>query len=256
MRSWLERVFSKRRTGPAPLRERLALEPDYAAVYAIGDVHGCITELKALEAKIIADGAGIDGPKLMVMLGDYIDRGPSSAAVIEHLLAPLPAHYRRICLAGNHDQMFLDFLQRPNARSPWLGLGGDETLASYGVYLGDSREHPLASQLRALIPQEHVDFLRMLPVMLRIGRFCFVHAGLDPSAPIDEQHEHVLMTSRPHEFDWSSYNGHLTVIHGHTPVPEVDIVGPRVNLDLKVYETGRLAALRIKDDTLTVILSS
>lgn len=253
---WLRSIFVKQARAYPRVRQRITMaSEEYAAIYAIGDVHGCVNELLSLEKKIIADGLRIDGPKLIVMLGDYIDRGPSSAAVIEHLLTPLPQDYSRVCLAGNHDQMFLDFLQKPSARSPWLTLGGDETLASYGVYLDDVREHPLASQLRALVPQEHVDFLRLLPVMLRIDRYCFVHAGVDPSAPIDEQTDEVLTTSRPHEFDWTSYNGRLTVVHGHTPVPEVTVIGPRINLDIKVYESGRLAALRIQDGKLTVIFS-
>jgi serine/threonine protein phosphatase 1 len=256
MINWLETIFVKRARTPARVRQRVSFASDFAAIYAIGDVHGCLNELLSLEKKIVEDGLAIDGPKLIVMLGDYIDRGPSSAAVIEHLLTPLPQDYSRLCLAGNHDQMFLDFLQKPSTRSPWLALGGDETLASYGVYLDDVREHPLASQLRALVPQEHIDFLSLLPVMLCIDRYCFVHAGIDPSAPIDKQTDEVLMTSRPHEFDWMHYNGRLTVVHGHTPVPQIEVSGPRINLDIKVYESSRLAALRIQDGKLTVIFSN
>ncbi|QRF54345.1 serine/threonine protein phosphatase (plasmid) [Rhizobium rosettiformans] len=256
MKSWLASLFDRKHTSsPNPLA-RVTAEPHFAAVYAVGDVHGCLNELLAIERKIIADGQKFGGEKLIVMLGDYIDRGPSSASVIEHLLKPPPETFRRICLMGNHDQMFLEFWRAPSIRAQWLGLGGDETLASYGIYLADHGNHPLVSQLHALVPQEHIEFLAQLPVMLRVGRYCFVHAGIDPSLPLDEQLDDVLLTSRPHQFAWNRYSRGEIVIHGHTPVQEVDLSAPSINLDLKVYETGQLAALRMLDDKLDVILSS
>nr|WP_246780671.1 metallophosphoesterase family protein [Rhizobium sp. AQ_MP] len=244
-----------RKSAPALKRDRLVLDPDFSCIYAIGDIHGCQDELQKLENKIMVDGRELSGPKLVVMLGDYVDRGPSSASVIEHLLKPLPADFCRICLLGNHDQMFLDFWNSPSPAGQWLGLGGDETLASYGIYLDDAKRHPLASQARAMIPQEHVDFLEALPVMLRVGSYCFVHAGIDPALAIDNQVDDVLLTSRPYQFDWNAYGGDMTIVHGHTPIKEIDVTARHINLDLKVYESGRLAALRILPNRLDVLFS-
>lgn len=255
MKNWIKSVLGMRRRAPALQRARPVLEPNFSCIYAIGDVHGCLEPLQRLETKILMDGRELSGPKLVVMLGDYVDRGPSSASVIEHLLRPLPADFRRICLLGNHDQMFLNFLNAPSPAGQWLALGGDETLASYGIYLDDAKRHPLASQVRAMIPQEHIDFLGALPVMLRVGTNCFVHAGIDPTLAIDDQVDDVLLTSRPHQFDWNAYSGHITIVHGHTPIREVDLTARHINLDLKVYESGRLAALRILPNRLDILLS-
>lgn len=255
MNNWIKSVFRIRNSAPARKLDRVVLEPSFSCIYAIGDVHGCLDELQKLEKKILIDGRELSGPKLVVMLGDYVDRGPSSAAVIEHLLKPLPAEFRRICLLGNHDQMFLDFCSSPSAAGHWLGLGGDETLASYGIYLEDTKRHPLASQVRAMIPQEHIDFLGALPVMLRVGSYCFVHAGIDPALAIDDQVDDVLLTSRPHQFDWNTYSGHMTIVHGHTPIRDIDVKARHINLDLKVYESGRLAALRILPNRLDILFS-
>ena len=255
MKNWVKSMLGMRKQTAGFNRERLILEKDFCCIYAIGDVHGCLTELQRLEKKILMDGLDLSGPKLVVMLGDYVDRGPSSASVIEHLLKPLPADFARVCLLGNHDQMFLDFWNSPSPAGHWLGLGGDETLASYGIYLDDTKRHPLASQVRAMIPQEHVDFLMALPVMLRVRNYCFVHAGIDPALAIDDQLEDVLLTSRPHQFDWSAYAGDSTIVHGHTPIQEIDVKARHINLDLKVYESGRLGALRILPHRLDVLLS-
>lgn len=256
MRRWLSSLFDRNHSSSSATLGRISVEPRFSVVYAIGDVHGCLNELLALERKIIADAQTIAGEKLIVMLGDYIDRGPCSASVIEHLLQAPPQGFNRICLMGNHDQMFVEYWRSPSVKGPWLALGGDETLASYGVYLADRSHHPLTSQLRALVPQEHIDFLTRLPIMLRIGKYCFVHAGIDPSLPLDNQLDEVLLTSRPDQFDWNRYSGGEIVIHGHTPVRRVSLSSPSINLDLKVYETGQLAALKIKDHKMDLILSS
>lgn len=232
---------------------RLHLKNQFACIYALGDVHGCLDQLLRLEDKIFADAADIEGEKLIVMLGDYVDRGPSSSAVLDHLLAPPPLGFQRICLTGNHDQMFADFCEAPSTHTAWLALGGDETLASYGVYLDDN-QHPLRTQIKTLIPSDHIELIRAMPCILTIDAFCFVHAGIDPQLPIDAQDDDVLLTSRPHEFDWASYSGHYTVIHGHTPVKEITL-GSRVNLDLKVYESGLLAALRVYQGEMKILLS-
>jgi serine/threonine protein phosphatase 1 len=202
---------------------------------------------------IVSDAAEIAGHKLIVMLGDYVDRGPASSAVLDHLIAPPPPGFKRICLAGNHDQMLVDFYDAPSANTNWLALGGDETLASYGVYLDDNL-HPLCTRIKALVPTEHIDFLRNLPSILTIDNLCFVHAGIDPILPLHAQADEVLLTSRPQQFDWASYSGHYTIIHGHTPIKELKL-GTRVNLDLEVYESGKLGALRIDEDGMRFVLS-
>ncbi|SIQ40293.1 serine/threonine protein phosphatase 1 [Rhizobium sp. RU20A] len=257
MSGFLSSLFARREpvvVPEVPPRPRLKMEDTFSAIYAVGDVHGCEEELERMEDVILADGSDLAGDKLVIFLGDYIDRGPASAGVIDRLLTPLPAGFRRLCLTGNHDQMFLDFLAAPSKDAAWLQLGGWETLASYGIY-PDTAARGLATKLQAYIPDEHIDFLRRLPVMATVGTFCFAHAGIDPRLPLEEQDDMVLMTSRPHIFDWSLYKGTHTIVHGHTPVERIDLSGKRINVDLCAYQTGRLAGVRIKDGAPSVILS-
>ncbi len=96
--------------GRPPLA-RLRLDLTDTVVYAVGDVHGCLRELLALERNIAEDARALPGRKLIVMLGDYVDRGPSSAQVLDHLAGPAPAGFERVCLAGNHELAMLDFLE-------------------------------------------------------------------------------------------------------------------------------------------------
>lgn len=110
-------------TGVAGMRSRVDIDPKaFSAIYAVGDVHGCYAELLEAECRILHDAGSIDGPKLIVMLGDYVDRGPSSRRVIDHLMAPLAPGFERVSLCGNHDDVFCHFLDDPSAGRRWLDL--------------------------------------------------------------------------------------------------------------------------------------
>ncbi|SMD15631.1 metallophosphoesterase family protein [Rhizobium sp. RU36D] len=256
MKELLKRIFTKTQPEVEQAgRQRLVFDSPPETVYAIGDVHGCLAALKRLESKIVADAANRDGRKLLVYLGDYIDRGPSSAQVIDHLLARPPAGFERVCLAGNHEEMFLDFIQSDYRQKDWLAFGGEETLASYGVYVGAQPASQLPLRVRSCVPDEHLQFLRSLPIMLKAGKNCFVHAGIDPALPLDKQQDSVLQWSRPKDFAWSGQNIGMTIIHGHTPVQTVDITPSRINVDIGAYRGGVLAAVRLAGDEVTVIYS-
>src|SRR5215213_4442078 len=164
-------------------RTRLTFTDWPAAVYAIGDIHGCADELLALEDKIVEDSRSIDGEKWLVTIGDYIDRGPKSAAVIEHLMAPAPAGFRRFCLLGNHEQMMLEFRDDPLTNVHWLDEGGTATLASYGAVISDPQLVAGAlvrRQIEERIPVAHFEFLAGLPISLSLPGWLFVHAGGRP----------------------------------------------------------------------------
>ncbi|WP_269929799.1 metallophosphoesterase [Aminobacter sp. HY435] len=230
-------------------RNRLELDLTDVVVYAIGDVHGCHSELVSLERKIVADAAARPGQKLIVMLGDYINRGPDSARVLDHLLAPPPEGFYRICLCGNHEVQLLDYLDGNSPRDNWLGAGARTTLFSYGVdieYLrrlyGDGDR--LDAHIRSAIPPEHVAFMRGLPIMAFSRRFAFVHAGIRPGVPLLEQDDLDLLYIREPFFEGA---GRLDrwVVHGHTPVESPLMQGRRLAIDTGAYKTGRLSAVRI-----------
>src|SRR5690606_9597245 len=161
------------------LRPKIKITLKDTVVYAVGDVHGCHDALLSLEQKIVADSARFDGRKLIIMLGDYIDRGPQSSRVVEHLTRPPPEGFERICLAGNHETALVDYLDGKLSREAWLAGGGGPTLLSYGIdpaYLTGLYGEEIDDVVRSSIPPEHVNFLRSLPVMAHSGRLVFVHA--------------------------------------------------------------------------------
>ncbi|MEO6014090.1 MAG: metallophosphoesterase family protein [Devosia sp.] len=238
-------------------RPRLAFHNWPSAIYAIGDVHGCIDQLVALEAKIADDGLNFDGEKWLVTVGDYVDRGPSSRAVIDHVMGAAPRGFRRFALAGNHEQVMLDFLDNPAATAWWLDEGGKETLASYGVELDypPLRSHePVRQLVNAAIPEAHRRFIEELPVYLSVPGWLFVHAGIRPGLPLSSQVDEDLMWIRA-PFLTSQLTGGLRVVHGHTPARDIVTTPHRIGIDTHCFHTGRLSAVRVTPDGRTAFLS-
>jgi serine/threonine protein phosphatase 1 len=258
LKNLLPRLFGHAKADRrAPLRPRLHENHMPDVIYAIGDIHGCHKLLRQLEAMIAADAEGISGEKWLVCLGDYIDRGPSSAMVLDHLLSPPPSGFRRICLAGNHEEIAFDFLTNANYVNGWLDFGGRETLASYGLYDLDRDAARLGRQLASHIPEDHLHFLGALPSILTVPGYCFVHAGVDPRLPLADQQEQVLLWSRPPEFVWPTAGTGYRVVHGHTPIDNPDPAQQRINIDLGVYATGKLGAVKVTaTGDISVILAS
>lgn len=227
----------------------LALMEMPAATYAVGDVHGCLSLYRLLEDRLVRDGRDLDGEKLIVLLGDVIDRGPDSAGVIDHLTSAPPDGFRRICLLGNHEDTMLRFLGDPSKHRGWLEFGGRETLASYGV-----RPHPVRGWdlkpremrflMQAHIPAEHIRFLQAMPLYLSVGDYFLVHAGIDPRKPLDRQARDDLLWIRPGPATDTSYVG-KKVVHGHTPVEIAGQIGWRVQIDTGAVFTGRLSAAKL-----------
>jgi serine/threonine protein phosphatase 1 len=229
---------------------RLAFHNWPAAVYAIGDVHGCLAQLQALEAIIAEDGKAIPGEKWLVTLGDHIDRGPDSAGVISHVMGPAPEGFERFSLLGNHEAIMLDFLGNPEAHAYWLDEGGLETLASYnhGTSLNDD---PTATHW---IPEAHLDFMAELPIYLSLPGWLFVHAGIRPGLPLSEQTDEDLIWIRA-PFLTSQLTGGLRVVHGHTPSPDIVVTPHRIGVDTQCFQSGKLSAVRVMPDGSTKFFS-
>lgn len=228
-------------------RLRLSFHQRPAVVYAIGDVHGCHTELSKLETIIAADAANVSGEKWLIMLGDYIDRGPASAEVLHHLCGSPPDGFRRFCLFGNHEAMMLDFLADPRIDAIWLQFGGVETLRSYGIDENRFAQADPAgrkSMLDEAIPREHVEFLNSLPIMLSLPGMVFVHAGIRPNVAIEMQQDDDLIWIREPFLGTESRSG-PRVVHGHTPSDNPSIRTHRIGIDTAAFATGILTAVRI-----------
>lgn len=213
-------------------------------IYAIGDIHGRADLLDAVLHRIEADLADNPVPShKIITLGDYCDRGPDSATVIERLAA-LSADPEIICLMGNHDQKMLEFMEVPEeVAEPFLIYGGLQTLQSYGVDI--ARADTWANLSRAFIrrvPRAHKRFLGRLSLMHVEGDYLFVHAGLRPGIPIDRQSPDDLLWIRE-EFLLHQGSFGKVVVHGHTPYDRVDIQSNRINIDTRAYESGVLTCL-------------
>ena len=230
-------------------RPRLYFDRWPAALYAIGDVHGCLPQLLEIERQIEADATGVEGEKWIVMLGDYVDRGPQSAQVLDHLLQPAPPGFERFCLMGNHEQMMLDFLDDPLTNAYWLEQGGLETLQSYGRHskAASGRGESGLPGVRQQIPADHLRFLDELAVGLSLPGWIFVHAGIRPGRTLAEQTDEDLLWIRE-PFLSGRLVGAPRVVHGHTPSPEPEVTPYRVCLDTQCFFTGRLTAARITQD--------
>ena len=229
-------------------------------VYAIGDVHGRLDLLQALVADILTDiiAAQPAARPLLILLGDYIDRGDESAGVIG-FLAALKAHpaLEVRALKGNHEQAILTFMEDPRLGPRWTGYGGDTTLASYGVRTPDAEADADAwAQARAslaeALPPSHLEFLQALELMIEVGDYLFVHAGIRPRVALDAQTEHDVLWIREDFLEASSHCGKV-VVHGHTPAAEVEIKANRIGIDTGAYATGVLTALRLEGATRTLI---
>ncbi len=232
--------------------------PDDTRVYAIGDIHGRLDLLEAVEGLVLDDAAEApERRKVVVYLGDYVDRGPESRGVIEHLLAAPLDGFEAVHLIGNHESMMLDFLEDPSVGPGWMWNGGDATLASYGVaapsaWTGRDRLAAARDELERALPPGHRDFLAGLALSHREGGYLFVHAGIRPGVALDQQDPTDLMWIRE-EFLGSTADHGVKVVHGHTIAERPVMLDNRIGIDTGAYLTGRLTCLMLAGDRVTII---
>lgn len=237
------RYFLKRMIGQAvDLPEHSVVTCDVAPdapFTAIGDIHGRLDLLQDLLARHGTD-------QTLVFLGDYVDRGPSSAQVLA-LLQELCTAQDVICLKGNHEQMLLDFVDDPLGRGVgWLMHGGDATLRSYGI-TQPKRDGDLLAASTALeeaMPEGQLDWLRTLPLQWRSGNVFCVHAGMDPAKAPDQQRSNTLIWGHPQFLTTPRTDG-LWLVHGHTTVKRPQAEASRIAIDTGAYQSGILTAAEI-----------
>ena len=227
---------------------------DGTVYYAIGDIHGRADLLGQLLLKIKQDIADHKPQKsVLICLGDYVDRGDQSFEVIDLLNGKdLPAD-RQVFLKGNHDHWMETFMVLPEVGKDWLTHGGMATLTSYKVRLAtdlpaDDALSKASQDLSAALPAPHRIFLSNLtPYLLTDDGFLFVHAGIEPGVPIENQHEHNLMWIRDAFLDDHRDHG-FCIIHGHTPVPKPQIRSNRIAIDTQAWRSGHLTCAVLQRD--------
>ena len=235
----LKQLFARGEDAPLPSI------PDGQRVYAVGDIHGRLDLFEALVAAIEADDAArAPAETLIVLLGDLVDRGDDSRGVIEFARDLQRRRPVRI-LAGNHEEMFLRSLSDIETFRHFIRHGGRETLLSYGINHGQFQAASMeeAQQLASeAVPADHLAFLESFEDMIQLGDYLFVHAGIDPRLPIDQQRSRDLRWIREPFLSHEGSHG-VVVVHGHTICDEPEDCGNRIGIDTGAFMSGRLTAL-------------
>lgn len=252
----LRKLLNPRRAAQAPL----GTIPAGERVYAIGDIHGCAGLLDDLLAMIDADDAArAPARTTLIFLGDLVDRGPASAAVIERLRQLQLSRPDTRFLLGNHEEIFLGAIDgEPKALRLFCRIGGRETILSYGLdasaYEAMDYEE-LAKTITDLVPDAHRSFVADFEDIIEIGDYVFVHAGIRPGVALAEQRNSDLRWIRDPFLDHRKPLAKM-VVHGHTISDELDVQPHRIGVDTGAYTTGRLTALGLEGGDRWVLQTS
>jgi serine/threonine protein phosphatase 1 len=219
-----------------------ASTPAETRIYAVGDVHGRSDLLRETIDHIDDDVRRRPiAHAVEIYLGDYVDRGPDSKSVLD-LLATRLVRNNAVCLRGNHEELMERFLGNPQTLPGWLTVGGMQTLASYGVDpcldIADS-SNEVHRRFRRVFPRAHDLFLKCLRPWICCGDYLFVHAGIRPAVPFEQQAFADLLWIRD-DFLRSPLDHGKFIVHGHTPVPHPEVHTNRLNIDTGAWRTGRL----------------
>lgn len=244
----LDRWFGK---APKPLSHSPALPPGLR-IFAFGDLHGRADLLDRLKQRISVESTQAPAERQVVVgLGDYVDRGPDSRAVLDGLIEGFGEGLESVMLRGNHEAVLLDFLKDPGRTGDkWIEYGGGETLRSYRVPLDGEVSAPQSRARDALVgvmPVEHMLFLERTRIHASYGDYYFVHAGARPGVALSAQTERDSLWIRK-GFSDRDAPFEKVVVHGHTPVDEPYIGQYRINLDTGAYATGRLVCLILEGE--------
>ena len=233
--------------------------PAGVRVYAIGDIHGRDDLLEDLLAQIEAEKIPENEKTILVFLGDLVDRGPDSSAVVERLAGYGREKFQCVFLMGNHEEALLRVVDGDTSiLGTWLRVGGDACAESYGLNGEELRRLPALraiERVRSAIPERHVEFLRSFHDSFRVGDYCFVHAGVRPGVPLEQQAVTDLRWIRgpflhhdgPHD---------AMIVHGHTITEKVDERPYRIGIDTGAYKSGTLTALGLRGRDRWVIQTS
>jgi serine/threonine protein phosphatase 1 len=234
---------------------RMPKVPDGTLVYAVGDVHGRADLLEKMHAAILKDSLDVPAErKVVVYLGDYVDRGPGSKKVVDILLERPLAGFERVHLMGNHEAFLIEFLNDLEAGPGWFFNGGLATLSSYGVKIGKHDElsydvlQRVQEEFRERMPEEHRDFYKNLEFSRTEGDFFFVHAGIRPGVALDNQTDEDMLWIRE-EFLGSEEDYGKVIVHGHTITWEPEVRPNRIGIDTGAFATGRLTCLALEGTT-------
>ena len=226
--------------------------------YAIGDIHGYDDLFERMIADICVDADRLNARPRIVLLGDYVDRGPASRQVIERIARLQVAPWcDLVALKGNHEAAMLRFLAEPEFGEVWRKWGGGATMASYGVampYMANGLDiwDDARDAFSRAMPAEHKTLVAGMPVSFQAGDYLFVHAGVNPDEPLAGQDGETFMYIRG-RFLRSEKACDYVVVHGHTPMETPENRDWRISIDTGIYFTGVLTAVRLNGDERTML---
>lgn len=233
--------MSNSASGPASV-------PSGALVYAIGDIHGRVEPLAGMLEKVRLDASRESADRrVLVFLGDYVDRGPQSRQVVDLLLEDPAPEFEKVYLKGNHEAWLLAFLEDASVGGQWLAGGGHATLLSYGVAQPtraptvrslESRREALA----AAMPEKHKKFFAGLVNKHVEGGYAFAHAGIRPGVAWADQSEEDLLWGSGDFIEDERDHGKV-IVHGHWYAREPVVRRNRIGIDTGAFATGRLTCL-------------
>jgi serine/threonine protein phosphatase 1 len=243
--------FLRKLTGAAPapvLPPIVASTPPGTRIYAIGDIHGRLDLFQEMIRSIETDDASrTPAHTIVVLLGDLIDRGPDSAAVVARAREWAAQRTIRLIM-GNHEEMFLNSFSKPGILRSFLRFGGQVTLLSYGLpasALAQADDEELQRLMADAVPQHDRDFLAGFEKLVRLGDYVFVHAGVRPDMPLDRQTGQDCRWIREpflsHEGDFGA-----VVVHGHTVTEGPELMRNRIGIDTGAFMSGKLTAIGLE----------
>lgn len=233
--------------------------PANTILYAIGDLHGHLSAHELLYQELETEIAKKpEKQHVIIYLGDYIDRGPQSAQLIERLRnLSNRGNLKHIFIMGNHEFGFLGYMEDPEQYAIWLKYGGVETAQSYNCHVESHQllpdEHKkLQQELNENVPPSHKNFINNLEKIVVIGDYAFTHAGIRPGIPLEQQKEEdlrfirepFLSSDEPHE---------KCIVHGHTIAKEAEIKFNRINLDTGFYQSHILSCGVFENNTVKLL---
>ncbi len=208
-----------------------------AEIYVVGDIHGCLDHLERLLDEVQPDLSR----QRLFFVGDYIDRGPQSKGVVDYILRlqKLYPPENIICLKGNHEAMMLNFLQGQEIEL-FLFNGGLGTIEDYWGTAWDKME-------KLVLPPEHEKFYQELKSIYETPGYIFVHGGLMPGVPLEEQQEEDLLWIRG-EFIASAEDFGGKVIFGHTPFSRPLVMPNKIGIDTGCVYGNFLTCLKLPQE--------
>lgn len=235
--------------------------PEGLTAYAIGDIHGRIDLLDDLLKQIENDAAEqASTRRILIFLGDYVDRGWKSKQVLDRLCGLEMEGFELIFLKGNHEEALLSFLDDALFLDSWRQYGGLETLHAYGLKdLNFQADADYMRRVRAefgtALPDRHKEFLRDLLNSFELGDYFFAHAGVRPGVALDQQRPKDLLWIRD-EFLNSQLDFGRRVVHGHCPAETPQVRVNRIGVDTGAYITGCLTTVVLKGSDVRFLQTS